>query len=41
MLSHLTKLVEEIPIYELVNRPEIEAAKLSYETMRSGAQEAK
>ena len=41
MLSHLTKLVEEIPIYEMVNRPEIEAAKLSYETMRSGAQEAK
>ena len=40
MLSHLNKLVQEIPIYELVNRPEIEAAQLSYETMRLGAQEA-
>lgn len=40
MLSHLEKLVQEIPIYELVNRPEIEAAQLSYETMRRGAQEA-
>ena len=35
MLGHLERLVEQIPIYELVNRPEIEAAKLSYETMRS------
>lgn len=40
MLSHLDKLVQEIPIYELVNRPEIAAAQLSYETMRTGAQEA-
>ena len=40
MLSHLEKLVQEIPIYELVNRPEIAAAQLSYETMRQGAQEA-
>ena len=35
MLGHLERLVDQIPIYELVNRPEIEAAKLSYETMRS------
>ena len=40
MLSHMDRLVQEIPIYELVNRPEIEAAQLSYETMRLGAQEA-
>lgn len=40
MLSHLEKLVQEIPVYELVNRPELEAAQLSYETMRNGAQEA-
>ena len=40
MLSHLEKLVQEIPIYELVNRPELAAAQLSYETMRAGAQEA-
>ncbi len=41
MLTRLEKLVREIPIYELENRPEIGAAKLSYETMRRGAQEAK
>ena len=40
MLSHLEKLVQEIPVYELVNRPEREAARLSYETMRRGAEEA-
>lgn len=40
MLSHLDRLVREIPIYELVNRPEEEAARLSYDTMRKGAQEA-
>ena len=40
MLSHMDRLVQEIPIYELVNRPEIAAAQLSYETMRTGAQEA-
>ena len=41
MLARLEKLVLEIPIYELTNRPEPEAARLSYETMRHGAQEAK
>jgi hypothetical protein len=33
------KLVREIPAYELENRPEIEAARLSYETMYCGAKE--
>ena len=40
MLSHVDKLVKEVPIYELYNRPEPKAAMLSYETMRQGAQEA-
>ena len=39
MLSHVDKLVKEVPIYELYNRPEPEAARLSYETMRQGAKE--
>ena len=39
MLSHLEKLVQRIPVYELENRPEPEAARLSYETMRRGAEE--
>lgn len=39
MLSHLEKLVQMIPVYELENRPEPEAARLSYETMRHGAEE--
>ena len=39
-LSLVDQLVREIPIYELVNRPEPEAAILSYETMRKGAEEA-
>lgn len=39
MLSHLDRLVRNIPIYELVNLPEVEAAQLSYETMRHGAEE--
>ena len=40
LLSHVDKLVREIPVYELENRPEPEAALLSYETMRRGAEEA-
>lgn len=40
MLSHVDKLVKEVPMYELYNRPEPEAARLSYETMRLGAKEA-
>jgi len=39
MLQNLDKLVREIPVYELENRPEPEAAQLSYETMRRGAEE--
>lgn len=39
-LQLVDQLVREIPIYELTNRPEPEAAILSYETMRKGAEEA-
>lgn len=40
MLSHVEKLIEEVPIYELCNRPESEAAQLNYKIMREGAEEA-
>lgn len=39
LLGHLDKLVREIPIFELENRPELEAAQLSYETMYRAALE--
>jgi len=39
LLAHLEKLVQQIPVFELENRPEPEAARLSYETMRRGAEE--
>lgn len=39
LLNHIQLLVREIPIYELENRPEPAAARLSYETMRLGAKE--
>lgn len=39
MLSHVGKLVQMIPVFELENRPEPEAALLSYETMRRAAEE--
>lgn len=39
LLGHLEKIVQMIPVYELENRPEPEAARLSYETMRRGAEE--
>ena len=39
MLSHVEKLAFEIPVFELENRPEPEAALLSYETMRRKAEE--
>lgn len=39
MLANVDKLVRQIPVYELENRPEPEAARLSYETMRRGAEE--
>ena len=40
LLDHVENLVREIPVYQLTNRPEPEAARLSYETMRRGAEEA-
>lgn len=40
MMEHLDNLIREIPIFELENRPEPEAARLSYETMRRAAEEA-
>ena len=39
MLSHVEKIVQEIPVFELENRPEPAAAQLSYETMRKAAEE--
>ena len=39
MLSHVDNLVRTIPVFELENRPEPEAALLSYETMRHAAEE--
>lgn len=39
MLRHVEKLAFEIPVFELENRPEPEAARLSYETMRRKAEE--
>lgn len=40
LLGYLEKLLTQIPVYELENLPEPAAARLSYETMRQGAQEA-
>ena len=37
MLENVGRLVEEIPIYELCNRPEPEAALVSYRAMRTDA----
>ncbi len=39
MLSCVASLVENIPVFELENRPEPEAARLSYQTMRREARE--
>ena len=39
MLSHVEKLVCEIPVYELFNKPDPDAAWLSYQTMCRGAEE--
>jgi len=39
-LDQLQLFLEQIPVYELENRPEPAAAVLSYETMRRGALEA-
>ena len=40
MLASLDDFLRTVPVYELENRPEPEAARLSYETMRAGAEEA-
>ena len=40
MLGYLDNLLEKIPVYELENLPESEAAVLSYQTMVRAAQEA-
>ena len=40
LVSHVDKLVREIPVYELSCLPNEDAARLSYETMRRGAMEA-
>ena len=37
LLSTVDKLVRAVPMYELENKPETAAAKLSYETMRAGS----
>lgn len=39
LLGHLEKLLQTIPVFELENRPELEAAQLSYETMYRAAME--
>ena len=39
LLQHIDKLVQEIPVFELENKPELEAASLSYQTMRTKAEE--
>ena len=40
LITALDDFLRTIPVYELENRPESEAARLSYETMRAGAEEA-
>lgn len=39
MVDNVNKLVQMIPVFELENRPEPEAALLSYNTMRRAAEE--
>ena len=39
LLAHLDDLLRKTPVFELENRPEPEAAQLSYETMRQAAEE--
>jgi len=38
-LAVTSELLTDIPMYELLSKPEPEAARLSYETMRKGAEE--
>lgn len=39
MLSHVEKLVQQIPVFEMENSPEPAAVQLSYETMCNAAEE--
>lgn len=39
LLSYVDSVVSSIPVFELENRPEPEAVRLSYETMRRAAEE--
>ena len=39
MLTHVERLVQEVPIFELHNRPETAAVMLSHETMLNAARE--
>ena len=39
LMTHLDNLITNIPVFELENRPEPEAARLSYNTMRRAAEE--
>ena len=39
MLNQVDSLVRTVPVFELENLPELEAARLSYETMRRAAEE--
>lgn len=39
MLQHIERLVKNVPVFELENRPEPEAARLSYESMCNAAKE--
>ena len=34
MLRHVENLVTNVPVYKMINQPTLEAARLSYETMR-------
>jgi hypothetical protein len=39
LLCHVDRLILEVPVFELENRPEEAAALLSYETMRRAAED--
>lgn len=39
LLRNVEKLVTEVPIFEMVNRPELEAVRMSFETMYNAGKE--
>lgn len=39
LLANIDSIVRTIPVFELVNRPDLEAATISFETMRCAAEE--